>query len=268
MQTETKPCRYGKMTYLPHDRYIGRSLQVYGEYSEMEMVLMQHLVRPSDTVLDVGANIGVFTAGLARAVSAMGAVHAFEPQPAIHELLSLNISQNNLRQVTPHKKAAGAAAGTIRVPPRDYDSVGNFGGVSLGGELGEEVPVITIDSLQLGRLRLMKIDVEGMEIDVLRGAEATIRRCEPAIYVENDRDQLSEKLIAHIFGLEYRLWWCVTPMFNPDNFFRHAEDVFGNVWSCNMIGLPRTAGVSLPFAEVLTPQDVARTPDGQVFNFA
>jgi hypothetical protein len=56
-------------------------------------------------------------------------------------------------------------------------------------------------------------------------------------------------------------------MFRPDNFFRHPEDVFGNVWSVNMIGFPRNVPIQLRFAEVRSPQDVARAPDGQIFRF-
>ena len=253
------------MTYPPHDRYVGRSLQVYGEYSELELEFLRLFLRPGDIGLDVGANIGAITVGLAQKVGPAGAIHAFEPQRAIHDVLCANVAQ--LKNVVVHREAAGAEPGVIHVPPRDYDSVGNFGGVALGGGVGEEVPVVTIDSLKLPRLRLMKIDVEGMEMDVLRGANETIMRCEPALYVENDRDERSEQLISHIFGLGYRLWWHLTPLFSPLNFFRNPENVFGNVWSCNMIGLPRSVPIELRFAEVRSPQDVARTPDGQIFQF-
>jgi FkbM family methyltransferase len=118
------------------------------------------------------------TVGMAQKVGPTGAIHAFEPQGAIHEVLCANVAQ--LGNVVVHRKAAGAAPGVIHVPPRDYDSAGNFGGVALGGGVGEQVPVVTIDSLKLQRLRLMKIDVEGMELEVLQGAAETIMRCEPA----------------------------------------------------------------------------------------
>jgi FkbM family methyltransferase len=265
MQTEIKRCRYGTMTYPAHDRYVGRSLHVYGEYADLELDFLRLLLRPGDIAVDVGANIGAMTVGLAERVGPKGRVHAFEPQGPIYEVLRANTAP--FPNVTNHRAAAGAAPGTIRVPPRDYDSVGNFGGVALGGGEGDEVPVVTIDSLNLPHLRLMKIDVEGMEIDVLRGAAQTIGRCQPALFVENDRDDRSEALISHIFSLGYRLWWHLTPLFRPDNFSQHAEDVFGNVWSCNMIGFPRNAPIQLRFAEVQSPQDVARGLDGSAFQF-
>jgi hypothetical protein len=113
----------------------------------------------------------------------------------------------------------------------------------------------------------MKVDVEGMECDVLAGAGETIRRCQPALYVENDRTDQSERLISLILGFGYRLWWYVTPMFNRNNFFRHPDDVFGNVWSINMLGLPQSSNVALPFAEVRGPQDGPRAMDGTPIQF-
>jgi FkbM family methyltransferase len=265
MQTETKQCRYGMMTYPPHDRYVGRSLQVYGEYSDLELDFLRMLLRPGDLGLDVGANLGAITIGMAERVGPSGMIHAFEPQREIFDILSANA--HRYPNIIAHCAAVGAAPGAIRVPPRDYDSVGNFGGLALGGEQGEKIQLITIDSLNLARLRLMKVDVEGMELEVLRGAAQTIQRCKPALFVENDRDEKSEALISFIFSLGYRLWWHLTPLYRPDNFKRNPEDVFGNVWSVNMLGFPREVPIQLRFAEVQSPQDVARGLDGSVFRF-
>ena len=265
MHTETRQCRYGLMTYPPHDRYVGRSLQVYGEYSDLELDFLRLLLRPGDIALDVGANLGAITVGMAERVGPGGLIHAFEPQRPIYEILAANATR--FFNIIPHCAAVGAAPGSIHVPPRDYDNVGNFGGHALGGELGEKVQMVTVDSLNLPRLRLMKVDVEGMELEVLQGAEQTIRRCQPALFVENDRDEKSGALISFIFSLGYRLWWHLTPLYRPDNFNRHAEDVFGNIWSVNMLGFPREVPMQLRFAEVQSPQDVARGLDGSVFTF-
>jgi FkbM family methyltransferase len=265
MQTETKQCRYSVMTYPPHDRYVGRSLQVYGEYSDLEVDFLRLLLRPGDLALDVGANLGAITIGMAERVGRNGVIHAFEPQRPIYEILAVNAGR--WPNIVPHCAAVGAVPGSIHVPPRDYEGVGNFGGHALGGSEGETVQVITIDSLNLAQLRLMKVDVEGMELEVLRGAAQTIQRCKPALFVENDRDEKSEALISFIFSLGYRLWWHLTPLYRPDNFKRNPEDVFGNVWSVNMLGFPREVPIQLRFAEVQSPQDVARGLDGSVFRF-
>jgi len=155
------------------------------------------------------------------------------------------------------RRALGSTSGAIRVPPLDYQRTDNFGGVSLGGTSGEEVQLATIDSLGLPRLRLLKVDVEGMEHAVITGARATIERLKPAIYVENDRAEHSRALISLLFDIGYRLWWHVTPLFNPHNFFGNARDIFGDAVSFNMIGFPRKDAPSLAYPEILSPDDFA-----------
>ena len=257
MQNRTKDCRHGRLTYLLNDAYIGRSLDVYGEYSEGEIELFRQLLRPGDVAVDVGANIGALTVGMARLVQPGGAILAFEPQRVIFDLLCNNLRLNGLANVTAYRRAVGSEAGTIRVPPLDYRRTDNFGGVALGGAQGEAVDVITLDSLALARLRLLKIDVEGMEFDVIAGARATIGRLQPALYVENDRAEHSRRLISLLFDIGYRLWWHVTPLFNPKNFFSHPRDIFGDVVSFNMIGFPRANPPAIALPEITSPDDFA-----------
>jgi len=260
MQTGTKDCRHGKLMYLLNDAYIGRSLDVYGEYSEGEIDLFRQLLRPGDIAVDTGANIGALTVPMARFVQPGGAIVAFEPQRAIFDILCNNLRLNALSNVSAFRRAVGRTTGTIRVPPLDYQRADNFGGVALGGMSGDEVQLVTIDSLGLSRLRLLKVDVEGMEHDVITGARATIERLRPAVYVENDRAEHSRRLISLLFDIGYRLWWHITPLFNPKNFFGNAKDIFGDVVSFNMIGFPRTDAPSLGFPEILSPDDFAGQP--------
>lgn len=260
MQTGTKDCRHGKLMYLLNDAYIGRSLDVYGEYSEGEIELFRQLLRPGDVGVDVGANIGALTVPMARLVQPGGAIVAFEPQRAIFDILCNNLRLNGLANVQAFRRAVGRTPETIRVPLLDYQRPDNFGGVALGGSSGDEVQLVTIDSLGLPRLRLLKVDVEGMEHAVITGARGTIDRLKPAIYVENDRAEHSRALISLLFDFGYRLWWHITPLFNPKNFFGHPRDIFGEVVSFNMIGFPRADAPSLAFPEILSPDDFAGQP--------
>jgi hypothetical protein len=122
------------------------------------------------------------------------------------------------------------------------------------------VQLVTIDSLALPRLRLLKVDVEGMEHDVITGARASIERLRPAVYIENDRAEHSRALISLLFDAGYRLWWHITPLFNPKNFFGNPRDVFSEIVSFNMIGFPRADAPSLGFPEILSPDDFAGQP--------
>jgi FkbM family methyltransferase len=239
-----KQTRHGPMLYNRHDAYIGRSLDEYGEFSPGEVDVFRQVLKPGDVVIEAGANIGAHTVPLAQFVGRSGAVHAFEPQRAIFQMLCANLALSALPNVFARQAAVGAQAGSIVVPQFDYDRPNNFGGLALGGLSqgaappgGETVPVLTIDSLELSSLALIKIDVEGMEADVLEGARATIARHKPILYVENDREEKSAALIALIASLGYRLYWHAPPMFAERNLYQNPVNTFGNTVSRNMLCL-------------------------------
>jgi FkbM family methyltransferase len=240
-----KDCRHGRMLYNVNDRYVGRSFDLYGEFSEGETDLFRQIVRPGDVVIEVGANIGAHTVWFARATLPNGGVLAFEPQRMVFQVLCANIALNSLPNAVLHNKACGEAKGTIVVPTLDPAKPNNFGGLELGGhQAGETVEVVRIDELGIGGCRLLKVDVEGMELSVVKGASELIRRSRPALYVENDRPHLSDALVKYIDSLGYDCFWHCPPLYNPDNYFHHAENVFGRIVSKNMLCLPRGMGVA------------------------
>jgi len=245
------------MVYPAGDVYVGRSLAVYGEYSPGETDLFRQIVRPGDVVVEAGANIGALTVPLGQMVGPGGRVLAFEPQRGIFGLLTTNLVLNGQDHVWAERVALGAASGEIAVPALPLSRQANFGGVSLGAAKGDPCPVRTLDSYNLTALKLLKIDVEGSEAEVIAGAERTIRTLRPILYVENDRRDKSAALIAAIMALEYRLWWHTPRLFAPDNFRKVSENVFGAVASINMLCLPRTVDVVV---KGLTEITSAETP--------
>jgi FkbM family methyltransferase len=234
-----KRCRHGLMLYNSSDIYIGRSLDLYGEYSYGEADVFARLLRPDMVALDVGANIGCHTLVMARLVGPQGADIAFEPQRIVYQNLCANIALNALTNVHAVNAAVGSAAGTAAIAEIDYAARGNFGGVALGGAAdGERVQISTIDSLPMENCHLIKIDVEGMELDVLLGAAETLAKHRPALYIENDRQDKSAPLIAHLLAADYRLFWHRPPLFNPDNFFANSDNAFAELISQNMFCMP------------------------------
>jgi FkbM family methyltransferase len=247
----TRPCRHGLMLFNPKDAYVGRSLDLYGEFSEGEVQLFAQLVRAGDVVVEVGSNIGALTIPLANLTGPTGRVFAFEPQRILFQTLCASVALNGITNVIARNEAVGAVAGVLPVPMLDYSHAANYGGLPLGPEADwankenvpvEEVPVVTLDSVRLLRCRLLKIDVEGMEADVLAGAKETIARCRPLLYVENDRAEKAEKLVAAMKELGYVLHWHTPPLFLPDNHAKNAENVFGNILSFNVFGVPAEWG--------------------------
>jgi len=236
--------RHGWFLANRYDVYLGRALIVYGEYAELEHEFLRSLLHPGDCVVEVGANIGSHTVGLARAVGPSGSVVAIEPQPAIFRVLCANLALNGLANVSPLAVGCAARRGTMTIPPVDYHSPVNHnsGGVSLGEtEKGVPVDVLPLDQLlDVDRkVQLLKIDVEGMEKDVLEGASRLVERHRPLLYVENDRIDESQALIEWIMHADYRLWWHTPALFNPSNFFGVSDNLFTNIASINMLGVPK-----------------------------
>lgn len=140
------------------------------------------------TAVDVGAGIGNHTLWLA-AVCGLH-VEAFEPLD--YHRLRDNLALNPGIDVTAHPCALGDAARLGEVTPAPAHVTGR----ALTDEDG--VPVETLDSQRLSDVRIIKIDVEGMEPEVLRGARATIRRWHPVLYVEAQDEAASRRNAAEI----------------------------------------------------------------------
>ena len=84
-----------------------------------------------------------------------------------------------------------------------------------------------------------------MEIMALTGAQETISKFRPIMYVENDRKENSEALIRLIASFGYRMYWHLPPLFNPDNYNKNPENVFGNIVSENMLCFHRDKKINI-----------------------
>lgn len=170
--------------------------------------------------IDCGANIGVHTIEWARRMGAWGSVISIEAQERIFYALAGNIALNNCFNAQAIWAAVGGTAEPVRVPKLDHARPSSFGSVALkpGGQVefvGQaidyssdgttEVRCIPLDLLGLKRVDFIKVDVEGMELDVLAGAREILRRAKPIVVVEfikSDKTQLRSMLQT----LGYRLF--------------------------------------------------------------
>jgi FkbM family methyltransferase len=231
----------GYYIYNVHDMYIGRSIATYGEYAGLEAHFLEQLCGVGDMVIEVGANIGALTVPIANRVGPTGGVLAFEPQHLVFQSLCANIALNSLTNVDCYWAAVDTTSGSVVVPELDVRQQNNFGGVSIvGARHGRRIPSFALDEFQfLPKLRLIKIDVEGMEQAVIRGGTQLIAKFRPVLYVENDRVDQSESLMRLIDSLGYVMYWHIPRLFNPDNFFGEMVNIFGSVGSFNMVCVHR-----------------------------
>ena len=105
---------------------------------------------------------------------------------------------------------------------------------------------------KINRLKLLKIDVEGMEISVIKGASELIKKFRPMIYVENDRQEHSKELIELLWSLDYKMYWHLPKLYNENNFFNDKENIFGNIVSVNMFCIHKDLDIKvIDMVEVL-----------------
>lgn len=158
--------------------------------SEPEEATIKPLILPRHTVLDIGANFGVFTKLFSRLVGPDGRVIAFEPVPQTFRTLTAGVRKYRLRNVQAVNKAVSDHLGTAMMEVPSYK--GNKGDNLYESHIVNApdsndaftVETITVDSLELPSVNFMKIDVEGHELEVLHGSVGTLQRCRPTLMVE------------------------------------------------------------------------------------
>jgi FkbM family methyltransferase len=256
MQTYLKDCRWGRFLLLRGDM-ISTYAHVYGEWSELEVTLYRRLLKPDSVVIEVGANLGLHTVPLAKIVVS-GQVICFEPQRLIFSILCGNLALNNLINVHAHRLVVGEREEIITIESTNYDTPWNYGAFSVEagfssesrfpGELkAEPTAVVALDEFPqtagLERLDLLKVDTEGFELAVLRGADRLIARTRPILFVENNSPANGDDLIRHIRGLGYDCYWYCTERFQRDNY--NGVDRSAAVASCGVSWNPFGGDVNM-----------------------
>jgi FkbM family methyltransferase len=197
----------GRFLLTEHDSIISRQLLRGEAWAPEETALLSRLVRPDWVCVDAGAHVGHHTVALARRLTGGGRVIAFEPQPALFHLLCANLALNHLSNVDAVQAGLSNESGRARFPILSLDHADNFGRYGI---LPADDPLangwITTWSLDdyyarhgLGRLDLLKIDVQAAELLLLQGARATIAACRPAILLE-----IAPAWMARLHQQDYR----------------------------------------------------------------
>ena len=205
--------------------FIDRSDHVIGlnilrdRYEADEIRFVRSLLKPDDTAIDVGAHIGFFTMHMAATVGPSGRVYAFEPFDANADLLERSVMENRFGdRVVFERTAVGAAPGTatLTFPVETLNSGGAYvlreGTAPLTGNLVKHVPMIALDALDIRRpVRLIKMDVEGAEPQVVCGAERLLKEDRPVILSELHPTQLerasgvtADRFLEQLRALGYR----------------------------------------------------------------
>jgi FkbM family methyltransferase len=164
----------------------------------LDMVLLRRKHYGDGVIgIDCGANIGVHTIEWAKMMTGWGSVLSIEAQERIYYALAGNIAINNCFNAIAIHGAVSSESGVMQIPVPNYLVPSSFGSLELRQRAGNEfigqqidyqnlvnVRKLTLDEFSLPRVDFIKIDVEGMEMEVLEGAARTIERCRPIMLVE------------------------------------------------------------------------------------
>lgn len=245
--------RHGLFIINENDCYIGQSFIHYGEYSHQEWLLLQAIVdNNAGDVIEVGANIGSHTLPLAKQAAKHGyELYAFEPQAIIHQQLAANLSINAIFNAYTYPYACGQTQQTVSFPVLNPLTNNNFGGIGFdtlhqfNPAQTKPVQMIVLDEMlgHLKKIGLLKIDVEGFELEVLKGAQNILKNQRPILYLENDQVDKSDDLIAFIQAQDYQLWWHIPSLYCEENFYENPENIFKGLASFNMIALPKESTI-------------------------
>ncbi len=150
-------------------------------FENTELSFAQKIVGVGDIFFDVGANIGVYTVLASKLVGGSGQVHSFEPLAEVNKLLRANVEKNDCNNVFVNLTAVGDKEGTTKIFVNEQNALSSLGDTRRGKFLkSQDVEIVTLDSYarsaNVTKIDFLKIDVEGFEGHVLRGAENLLQR--------------------------------------------------------------------------------------------
>jgi FkbM family methyltransferase len=229
---------------------LGWHIALFGTYEPELREIFGRILPAGGVVVDVGANVGWHTMLMARLVGESGRVFAAEANPSVRVRLEEHLHLNGLRQVAVLPFALGDRNGSVEFHAPGVDKLASGDGhVVAPGESGApdviRVEVRTLDdaleSRNLGRLDLIKIDVEGFEWPVLSGADRSIGRFRPHVIFETIAEYLhrggaTPQVIAHFFAKHrYRLYAVGRSGARPVS-LEHWPDA-ANLWAMPLPGV-------------------------------
>lgn len=241
----TVPTIYGPVIVNRHDTIQTNALIKSGRsVSHREIVTLCNILRsaPDEVVcLDIGSNYGLYGLAFARALSPKkGLVHAFEAQRVLAYMAAGTAMLNGIENLFVHHQAVGSEEGRIAIPQFNYNKkISSFGSIEFGdrqeefigqsrhyqSEKQEYVDVVSLDSLKLDNVYLIKIDVEGMEEAVLNGAKKLIEHNKPFLCVEYIKSD-KQKLFHFCKEIGYRVfeWGGDLLCIHPQKQFKYSND--------------------------------------------
>lgn len=230
---ESAKTRYADNFYFyKDDLFIGQSIKLYGEYTQVEIEYLEKYINSDSVVYDVGANIGYHTTAFA---SLAKEVHSFEPNNQNFELLEKNADKFD--NVYLYNCACSDNDGVTFISDYDNTKPGNYGKCEVSSS-GQMCRTFKLDSFNITPPSLIKIDVEGHELAVFIGAVDTITKHKPVIFYENMHSNDSPVIYDFLTHLGYKIYWAHAYNYNTRNFAGNKKNIFSNSGVINCLAVP------------------------------
>jgi FkbM family methyltransferase len=206
--------RYGARAVVFINDYVGRAMYLWGEHDPRITSVLDAVLRPGDTVLDIGANFGVVGLFACKKVGEQGKVHLFEPQPAVAQFLRTSMLINGYRQAVIHECALSSRSGSAEMAIIDAGNLGMATLVSEDKQLAAERIRVRVENagefvrtLECQQVSLIKIDVEGHEGVVLESMRDWMQEVKPGVVLFEchvGKDGFwSENVVTLLSGMGY-----------------------------------------------------------------
>jgi FkbM family methyltransferase len=205
---------YGLQFYFPmNDGAVGHSLRNHGEFGRIVVDLCLDYAGQDGVFVDAGANIGAVGLPFAKARPTW-TVHAVEAHRGLAGLLAANATVNGLHNVAIHHMALGAERAIVDFPTPPLNEARNFGGIAMGQSgYNEPVRMDTLDALVPEGADIVKVDVEGYEPEVLKGA-ARLLATRKAIWIletVTQHPEASKETVRVMIEAGYEVYWLFVP---------------------------------------------------------
>ena len=226
--------RYGNIQ-VPNNDLIATALELYGEWSSAEADVITDFINENDVVLDIGAHVGTFSLQFSDIVGPKGSVFCFEAAKENYNLLNLNTAKKE--NVRTFNIALGSK---VDVGWYILNKLNNGASKVSGRPFinSSKTDIHMIDDYCFPKVHLMKIDVEGMEYDVLCGAQKTISQSRSLIWLELNSVKAGNKILEWANDTGYKVFGHLAPSYNRENFNKNSVDIFGEAMECSLLLVP------------------------------
>lgn len=222
--------------------WLQQQIYFFDAFDERGLLFLKKNLKEGDVFVDVGANIGGYTLVASRLVGEAGKVIAFEPVKDVYDRLCFNIDLNKLGNVSAERLAVYKESGNLTMHVSDRENMGMSSIFHHDTESGrtERVEAIALDNYVkvagIQKIKLIKIDIEGAELEALQGMQHILRNLRPLLIVEisdevlNNDPARKQETLDWLKGMGYVRKWLGTNGHTMAEADQHAKHYFNFVF--------------------------------------